>query len=345
MAETRNTFIKSRMNKDLDARILPKGEYRDALNVAISRSNEDTVGALENVLGNVEISDFGIQRNLLKNKVSLNTQFTAITGTGWPVGPTTNISTTGGSGSGLLVNVLGDGAGGISALEPENIAYDYQPGDTISFTSGAASGTAQILYVQDPICVDNLEIIGAKQDETNNRMFVFITDFVDDSKDNVSNRGGNCFVCCYDFNSNTPYVLVQGSFLNLSKTQPVYGINIVEDFLFWTDNRNQPRKINIKRALVDSTYYNKEWHISVAKPAPAEPIFPLVWYDNTNPASFMVDAVSEKLPNKNMVSFAGTDNYFYDAAYKGEPEYFENKFLRFSYRFQYDDDDEQYNYK
>ena len=45
------------------------------------------------------------------------------------------------------------------------------------------------------------------------------------------------------------------------------------------------------------------------------------------------------MPNKNMVSFAGTDNYFYDATYKGEPEYFENKFLRFSYRFQYDDDE------
>ena len=61
MAETRNTFIKSRMNKDLDARILPKGEYRDGLNVAISRSNEDTVGALENVLGNSLITNFGIE--------------------------------------------------------------------------------------------------------------------------------------------------------------------------------------------------------------------------------------------------------------------------------------------
>ena len=52
MAEIKNTFIKSKMNKDLDDRIVPNGEYRDALNVQISRSEGDNVGALETVLGN-----------------------------------------------------------------------------------------------------------------------------------------------------------------------------------------------------------------------------------------------------------------------------------------------------
>ena len=52
MAEIKNTFIKSKMNKDLDDRIVPPGEYRDALNIAISRSEGDDVGALETILGN-----------------------------------------------------------------------------------------------------------------------------------------------------------------------------------------------------------------------------------------------------------------------------------------------------
>ena len=30
MAEARNSFIKSKMNKDLDARLVPAGEYTDA---------------------------------------------------------------------------------------------------------------------------------------------------------------------------------------------------------------------------------------------------------------------------------------------------------------------------
>jgi len=60
-------------------------------------------------------------------------------------------------------------------------------------------------------------------------------------------------------------ILVQGRFLNFSKTHPVLGIDLIEDLLFWTDNRNQPRKINVTKAIADSTYYTTEDQISVAK--------------------------------------------------------------------------------
>ena len=52
MAEVKNAFIKSKMNKDLDARLVPNGEYRDAKNIQVSRSQGDDVGTLENILGN-----------------------------------------------------------------------------------------------------------------------------------------------------------------------------------------------------------------------------------------------------------------------------------------------------
>jgi len=58
MAESKNTFIQSKMNQDLDARIIPNGQYRSGLNVSISRSESADVGALETVLGNLEITDF-----------------------------------------------------------------------------------------------------------------------------------------------------------------------------------------------------------------------------------------------------------------------------------------------
>ena len=55
---------------------------------------------------------------------------------------------------------------------------------------------------------------------------------------------------------NTPIKLVEGAFLNFSKTNPITGISIIEDLLFWTDNRNQPRKINI--GLADNgAYYTR----------------------------------------------------------------------------------------
>ena len=42
------------MNKDLDERLIPNNEYRDALNIAVSRSEGSDVGALEAILGNFE---------------------------------------------------------------------------------------------------------------------------------------------------------------------------------------------------------------------------------------------------------------------------------------------------
>ena len=58
MAEVKNAFIKSKMNKDLDARLLPNGEYREGINIQVSKSEGADVGALENVLGNIEIADY-----------------------------------------------------------------------------------------------------------------------------------------------------------------------------------------------------------------------------------------------------------------------------------------------
>ena len=52
MAEVKNAFIKSKMNKDLDDRLIPSGEYREGFNIQVSKSESQDVGALENVLGN-----------------------------------------------------------------------------------------------------------------------------------------------------------------------------------------------------------------------------------------------------------------------------------------------------
>ena len=53
MAEIKNTFLQGRMNKDLDERILPNGEYRDAMNIQISTSDGSDVGTVQNILGNL----------------------------------------------------------------------------------------------------------------------------------------------------------------------------------------------------------------------------------------------------------------------------------------------------
>ena len=59
MAEIKNSFLRSKMNKDLDDRLIPNGEYRDAQNISVGKSEDDDIGALETVLGNA-IKTFSI---------------------------------------------------------------------------------------------------------------------------------------------------------------------------------------------------------------------------------------------------------------------------------------------
>jgi len=56
MPEIKNNFTAGKMNKDLDERLVPVGQYRDALNIQVSTSESSDVGAVENVLGNIEVS-------------------------------------------------------------------------------------------------------------------------------------------------------------------------------------------------------------------------------------------------------------------------------------------------
>jgi len=59
MAEIKNSFLRSKMNKDLDDRLIPNGEYRDAQNISVGKSEADDIGALETVLGNTLATNFG----------------------------------------------------------------------------------------------------------------------------------------------------------------------------------------------------------------------------------------------------------------------------------------------
>ena len=52
MPELINNFIKGKMNKDLDERLVPNGEYRDALNLEVATSEGSDVGTLQSILGN-----------------------------------------------------------------------------------------------------------------------------------------------------------------------------------------------------------------------------------------------------------------------------------------------------
>ena len=76
MPEIKRNFSKARMSKDLDERIVPNGEYRDAMNIQISTSDADAttgvgnVGVVQNLEGNEEVAEttttiFGVKSKII----------------------------------------------------------------------------------------------------------------------------------------------------------------------------------------------------------------------------------------------------------------------------------------
>jgi hypothetical protein len=327
MAEIKNNFTGSKMNRDLDSRLVPDNEYRHALNLQINKSESSDVGTLQNILGNSLVSDY---RDII-------------------------------------------------------------------------DGTMQC--------------IGTYADESNNNIYIFLTNNA--SANYVPTAQNAIYV--YNTLTNSNKELCIGPYLNFSILNPILGVNLIEDLLFWTDNRNQPRRINTEKASSEVGYYTTEDQISVAKLTPVKPIdlFKIttlnknitlsatasvgaisgsgpytatitpgtpfaankleigstviatpggstfakgtvisITFSGTNITSFvassiisfnngsitnllnttvdqyetsMYDVTSIKLPDTT------TDNPYYNATYPGDATFLENKFVRFSYRYRFED--------
>jgi hypothetical protein len=173
---------------------------------------------------------------------------------------------------------------------------------------------------------EGYEVIGYCKDLANKRVVYFIsnfsnTSFTDDIRHidralkagtRLCSVGHDSAIILYDIENNTQNILVKGPWLNLSKNHLITGAAIVEDLLFWTDNLNQPRKINIQTALEEGPdYYDCEENISVAKYAPYKAI---MLHDDSASAGSLPKVQSGI-----------------------ESEYLKERFVRFSYRYKYDD--------
>lgn len=55
MPEIKKVFLRGKMNKDLDERLLPDGEYRDASNIQVSSTESSDAGTIQNILGNKKL--------------------------------------------------------------------------------------------------------------------------------------------------------------------------------------------------------------------------------------------------------------------------------------------------
>ena len=256
MAQVKNSFIKSKMNQDLDDRLIPNGEYREAFNVSVNKSVSDNVGTLQTVLGNESLIDFdtllsksglevigvysddssGIIYSFLTNNTrseyvptgAVDTITLTSGGTGYDVTPATGQTSTTGSGTGLVVSVQETG-GVINTVNIVRFGSGYNIGDTVTILGGNADATISI--------------------------------------DSILPSWGA--IVSFNTQTQSTKIIAQGTWLNFSTLNPITGISLLEDLLFFTDNRNQPRKVNV---TYNTGYYTTEDQLSVAKYYPFQSI-------------------------------------------------------------------------
>lgn len=161
MPEFVHTFQAGKMNKDLDERLVPNGEYRDALNLDIANSEGSNIGSLQNVKGNLQIL-YGLADDYLANWVN-------------------------------------------------------------------------------PVC------IGSVADTQNDKLYWLVT------SDN--NHG----IIEYDKTTNqiSPVLIdTLNNTLKFNKDYLITGINILDKFLIFTDNNEEPKKINIEKFKTGSVDFD-----------------------------------------------------------------------------------------
>ena len=157
-------FIAGIMNKDLDERLIPKSQYRHALNVSIGTSQSSDVGAVENTKGNINLSSL--------------------------------------------------------------------------FSSG-----------------DNALAIGAVPDEANNKIYWFVASDNSDYVLEYSAITGSTTIVlqCNKPSPTTP------SILGFDKGYVITGVNTIRGLMYWTDNLNEPRGINIDTCISKTTTLGADW--------------------------------------------------------------------------------------
>jgi len=231
MPEIKHNFTGGKMNKDLDERLVPNGEYRDAMNIQVATSEGSDVGTAQNILGN-ELKELT-------------------------------------SSLGFYVN-----------LEDEAV------------------------------------VIGAVSDEKIDTMYYLVWSSVAD------------YIFSYNgVKHELVFVDKDKTVLKFLPSTIITGINIIDGMLFWTDNTNEPRKINIQRCIDGTDQDNQtkllnnstgalsvmeEKHITVIKKAPQ--VSPRMEFTTQRDSSKIYTAVIEisSADNASESSFAATPTDAYN---------------------------------
>lgn len=222
MANVTRNFIAGRMNKIVDQRLLPDGEYVDAMNIRMGSTEMSEVGVITNTMGNLPLT-------------------------------------------------------------------------SLAYVDGTPLST-------------NARCIGAMEDSANETIYWF----VHDPEFTIGDTGKLDLIVSFNILTNIlTYHIVSiddgsGDYttLNFNESYLITGINLIDNLLFWTDDYNAPRFINI----------NRQYSVPVSN------------LDTFNPEAILViKKPPTESPQITPITTSGQENYL------------ETRFICFAYRYRYAD--------
>ena len=270
MAELSRKFSVGAMNKDLDERLVPNGQYRDATNIQVSTSDSDDAGVVQSLLGNEK------HDTVITNLANVDGVYGVNSNGAVCVGSIANPPTD------KIYYFVTDGVdarlSSSNANYERSIARDYileydtirqrhkyvfvdiyrvattvylatQSENTFHIALGASVADNQTcIRIGMNIATtttgynlgDDVKVTNIQYDTDTNRWLVTVDQ-------EISVNAGEVIRFFAD-----PVLEFHKDFL-------ITGINIVDDYLYFTDNVHEPKKVNIKRSCYGSggtTYLN-----------------------------------------------------------------------------------------
>jgi len=274
MPELKNSFTKGKMNKDLDERIIPSNEYREALNIGVATSEDSDVGAAQNILGNVLAScaiqgPFDIMGGDRKY-ANASSHITAI------ADPMTDMIyrfvATNGNSSGVWMDRIIEFNTTAPVSMPctsiyENLeiankeaavmidVYKVRTVTSSRLRTECTGGNAKITVNQNIFQIRHgMMVVSLNTNfiEESDQVYITQVDILSSTEVELTLSSRSDGRVVDDLPDGTELILEADRVLNFSTSRYITGINILDGMIFWTDNYSEPKKVNIERSKLGS---------------------------------------------------------------------------------------------
>ena len=300
MPEIKRSFAGGKMNKDLDERLVPNGEYRDAMNIQVRTTDGDSsgignAGTIQNIQGNKVIAksyDDVFLNKYTKTVGSIaneknNKAYFLISGGEQDNIENSNITdiiTDNYDGDGnitssnkkLLIDTIHETTIGASANTDAPVVVDNW--GIYTTKTGVFGGFQSILPTS---FFTNLQVSDFNECRVGMKMFAFNSSGNNIMKNAIIQRihtdsSGNKFI--YFYGKVPPPIwgdvqiigFIAPRVLKFNSDQLITGINIIDDLLFWTDNTNEPKKINITRCKSGTETITSHTQLKLTEPTDSD---------------------------------------------------------------------------